>query len=213
MDVSFHARFIAVLVVAACSAINSAAAEPAASDLPAEWLQAWRSPGVEFRPLQIVHGVRAQQATPEAMKRLKDLGLGGIVCNVAFDSYLRSEANWQTWVEAVKACAQVGLRVWIYDEEGYPSGAAGGLVLKENPGFEALALAYDPVACGPVYRPGLLRAHARLQQFPRGAALPQPHRQGGGRELHTGDSRRLSTSVWSPFSARQSRRSSPMSLR
>jgi len=34
--------------------------------------------------------------------------------------------------------------VWIYDEDGYPSGAAGGLVLEKNPKFEALALAYDP---------------------------------------------------------------------
>ncbi len=149
MDVSLHAKCIAVLIVATCGAISRAAAEPAVSDLPVEWLQAWRNPGVEFRPLQIVHGVPARQATTEAMKSLKDLGLGGIVCNVAFDSYLRSEANWQTCVDAVKACTDVGLRVWIYDEDGYPSGAAGGLVLKENPNFEALALAYDRARADP----------------------------------------------------------------
>jgi hypothetical protein len=43
----------------------------------------------------------------------------------------------------------VGLRVWIYDEDGYPSGAAGGLVLKESHDFEALALAYDPSRVDP----------------------------------------------------------------
>ena len=161
MEVSFHAKFIAVLVVVACCATSPAATEPVASDLPAEWLQAWRSPGVECRPLQIVHGVPAQQATVEAMKRLKDLGLGGIVCNVAFDNYLRSEANWQACVQAVRACAEVGLRVWIYDEDGYPSGAAGGLVLKENPGFEALALAYDPSRADPfVVRASYEHTHA-----------------------------------------------------
>jgi len=149
MHVSFHAKLSAVLVVVACCAVNCAAAESGASDLPAEWLQSWRSPGAEFRPLQIVHGVPAKQATAEAMKSLKDLGLGGIVCNVAFDKYLRGEANWQTPVEAVKACAELGLRVWIYDEEGYPSGAAGGLVLKENRDFEALALAYHPSRADP----------------------------------------------------------------
>jgi hypothetical protein len=161
MNVSLYGKLIAVLVIVACSTVDSAAAEPAASDLPAEWLQAWRSPGVELRPLQIVHGVPAQQATPEAMERLKDLGLGGIVCNVAFDSYLSSEANWRTCVEAVKACAQVGLRVWIYDEEGYPSGAAGGLVLKENRDFESLALAYDPSRADPfVVRASYEHTHA-----------------------------------------------------
>ncbi len=158
---SSYAKAIAVLVVVGCWAIASAAAEPSALDLPAEWLQAWRSPGVEHRPLQIVHGVGERQATPEAMKRLKDVGLGGIVCNVAFDSYLRSDANWQTLIEAVKACKEVGLRVWIYDEEGYPSGAAGGLVLKHDSGFEALALAYDPSCTDPfILRPSYEYTHA-----------------------------------------------------
>ena len=158
---TLHAKPITVLVVAACSAINSAAVEPVAPDLPAGWLQAWRNPGVEFRPLQIVHGLPAQRATPDAMKRLKDVGLGGIVCNVAFDNYLRSEQNWQTCVQAVKACEEVGLRVWIYDEDGYPSGAAGGLVLKEDPGFEALALAYDPSRADPfVVRASYEHTHA-----------------------------------------------------
>lgn len=141
---SLHARCIVILTLTASLAVNGAAAPPAEANLPAQWLRAWRDPGVEFRPLQIVHGVPAGQATSDAMRRLKALGLGGIVCNVAFDDYLRSEKNWQTCVRAVEACAQVGLRVWIYDEDGYPSGAAGGLVLEENPGFEALALAYDP---------------------------------------------------------------------
>ena len=33
------------------------------------------------------------------------------------------------------------LRVWIYDEQYYPSGSAGGLALADHPEFEALALA------------------------------------------------------------------------
>jgi hypothetical protein len=95
------------------------------------------------------------------MRRLKDLGLGGIVCNVAFGDYLRSEANWQSCIDAVKACAEVGLRVWIYDEDGYPSGAAGGLVLQENAGLEALALAYDPSRPEPfIVRPSYEHTHA-----------------------------------------------------
>ncbi|MBN1359702.1 MAG: hypothetical protein JW993_03870 [Sedimentisphaerales bacterium] len=141
--------------LAVCLACGAAAGGPAASDLPAEWLSAWRDPGVGLRPLQIVHGV------PAAMQELKDLGLGGIVCNVAFGDYLRSEANWRACVAAVEACAKVGLRVWIYDEDGYPSGAAGGLVLEENPAFEALALAYDPSRADPfVIRTSYEHTHA-----------------------------------------------------
>ncbi|UCC64004.1 MAG: hypothetical protein JSV36_02795, partial [Anaerolineae bacterium] len=74
----------------------------------------------------------------------KDLGLGGIVCNVDFADYMASEEHWATLVRAVEAARDAGLVVWLYDEEGYPSGAAGGLVLKADPAFEALVLTYDP---------------------------------------------------------------------
>ncbi|NLT78301.1 MAG: hypothetical protein GXX98_17410 [Planctomycetes bacterium] len=133
----------------------------AATSLPRPWLDDWHQPSVRLRPLQIVHGVPPEQATLDGMMGLKDLGLGGIVCNVAFGEYLRSERNWQVLVRAVEACSQAGLRVWIYDEDGYPSGAAGGLVLDENPGFEALALAYDPCQADPfVFRPAYEHTHA-----------------------------------------------------
>ncbi|MHC4890082.1 MAG: hypothetical protein ACYTEO_11550, partial [Planctomycetota bacterium] len=111
--------------------------------IPAEWALAWSNPTSELRPLQILHGIPAKQATPAGMKMLKELGLGGIVCNVDFNKYMVSVARWETLIQGVEACREVGLVVWIYDEEGYPSGAAGGLVLKRNPKFEALALTYD----------------------------------------------------------------------
>ncbi len=148
-------------VVVAFGAVLSNAPILHSAELPDSWLPDWSHPPVQCRPLQIVHGVPAQQATPEAMAKLKDLGLGGIVCNVAFGEYLRSEANWRALEQAVKSCQEVGLRVWIYDEDGYPSGAAGGLVLEGHPEFEALALAYDPSQSDPfILRPAYEHTHA-----------------------------------------------------
>jgi hypothetical protein len=51
---------------------------------------------------------------------------------------------------------KLGLVVWIYDEQGYPSGAAGGQVLQQNPAYEAMELAYDkdgevPLIVRPAY--------------------------------------------------------------
>jgi hypothetical protein len=130
-------------------------------DLPDRWLRDWTYPPVECRPLQIMHGVPPQQATPEAMRQLKDLGLGGIVCNVSFGEYLRSDAHWRTMTQVVESCKQVGLRVWIYDEDGYPSGGAGGLVLEGHPEYEALALTYDPSRAAPfVVRAAYEHTHA-----------------------------------------------------
>ena len=130
--------------------LNSSAA------MPSGWMQAWSDPGSKLRPMQIVHGLAPNQASQAGLTVFKDLGLGGIVCNVSFDRYLQSEENWNTLAQAVKICSQLGLRVWIYDEDGYPSGSAGGLVLKKNPDHEALSLTYDfarpePFALRPAY--------------------------------------------------------------
>jgi hypothetical protein len=137
--------------------------EPAKAEfeLPTDWSAAWQNPPAEFRPLQIVHGVPDGQANVAGMTALKNLGLGGIVCNVDFAEYLVSQAHWDTLVQAVDACRKTGLIVWIYDEEGYPSGAAGGLVLKNNPDYEALALTYDPSRPEPfALRPAYEYTHA-----------------------------------------------------
>lgn len=132
-----------------------------APDWPTSWMAAWSAPAAELRPLQIVHGVSPDQANPAAMTGLKDLGLGGIVCNVSFADYLVSEPNWATLVKAVDACRETGLLVWIYDEKGYPSGSAGGLVLKEDPKLEALAVAYDSSKPEPfILRPAYEHTHA-----------------------------------------------------
>jgi len=137
---------ITILLFSRSSCLCGQPSEQLQSDcgLPIQWVAEWSDPPLELRPLQIVHGMPPSKATTEAATALKNLGLGGIVCNVCFDQYLVSETLWDTLVRAVQACKEVGLAVWIYDEDGYPSGAAGGRVLKRNQDFEALALAYDP---------------------------------------------------------------------
>lgn len=51
--------------------------------------------------------------------------------------------------------------VWIYDEKGYPSGSAGGLVLRNNPEYEAQELAYDASRPDPfILRPSYEFTHA-----------------------------------------------------
>lgn len=165
---------------------NRSAADVAPESLlPGAWQAAWKAPPPADRPLQIVHGIRLdgrwppgifgmgvvdvrgvagksrQEIALAVMTALRDRGLGGIVCNVAFDQYLRSEEHWQTLKASVEACRRLGLVVWIYDEEGYPSGAAGGLVLANHPEYEAQALAYDATQPDPlILRPAYEHTHA-----------------------------------------------------
>jgi hypothetical protein len=134
------------------------AAEPA---LPATWQAAWQQPVLGDRPLQIIHKIDPKRSSPTGMKYYQDLGLGGAVTNVGFDQYLVSEENWQKLVAGVEAFANAGMSVWLYDEKGYPSGSAGGLVLKDHPEYEAQELAYDASQSDPfIVRPSYEYTHA-----------------------------------------------------
>lgn len=127
--------------------------------LPEKWLNAWSSPSVEYRPLQIVHGADIRQ---NATYYKDSCGLGGVVCNVPFgENYLKSEDEWKVYVEGVKAMRDHGLRVWIYDEDGYPSLGAGGRVLEADPSLEALEMVYDKDSKNPfTVRPCYEYTHA-----------------------------------------------------
>jgi hypothetical protein len=111
------------------------------SILPEKWTKFWTSPPTYYRPLQIVHGADIRG---KASYYKDTCGLGGVVCNVPFgENYLKSESDWKIFVDGVKAMHQNGLRVWIYDEDGYPSLGAGGRVLEADPSLEALEMVYD----------------------------------------------------------------------
>lgn len=153
-------------------------AAPAERKLPTDWQAAWDQPAARHRPLQIVHGIplqvtvrgdegkealdeRLRDAARKRVRSYQELGLGGLVCNVAFDDYMKSEQNWLRLIAVVEACQELGLIVWIYDEDGYPSGAAGGLVLTENRDFESLELAFDEELADPfIVRPAYEHTHA-----------------------------------------------------
>ncbi len=80
----------------------------------------------------------------------RSAGWGGM--NVQYpdwgEGYLQTKESWSKFAEALKACKENGLSMWIYDERGYPSGKAEALVLKDHPEFEAQGLFYDALDIG-----------------------------------------------------------------
>jgi hypothetical protein len=111
-------------------------------------------PGNEFRPLQIVHGLDHHLDDPVSLtgthkldaflEKLARLGTGGIVTNVGFRDYLVSPQQWDVLRYGMQKASDLGLRLWLYDEKGYPSGTAGGIVTRANPEYTALGLACYP---------------------------------------------------------------------
>ncbi len=112
---------------------------------------AFANPSNEFRPLQIVHGLDRMLSDPEHLageegidQRLEQLvraGTGGIVANVGFKEYLVSPRQWQIFRYGMQKADELGLVLWLYDEKGYPSGTAGGIVTRSHPEYVALGLA------------------------------------------------------------------------
>ena len=124
-----------------CGVIPAVAAAAHAPLLGPEMAAAFRDPPPRHRVLQIIHGFPDDRAAAERrVERLVARGFGGAVVNVAFDAYLRSEEKWDAFRAGVEAAGNAGLVLWLYDEDGYPSGAAGGLTLEGRPEWEARGL-------------------------------------------------------------------------
>ena len=114
---------------------------------------------VPYLPLSLTHGFGYPINAPISEKQriirsvLEDLqakGFGGLVTNVCQADYLRNDEEWTILRWLIQTSHEMGLRVWLYDEKGYPSGGAGGLTLDEgNPDWQAQGLAMKAVTFGP----------------------------------------------------------------
>ena len=137
-----HHKIILTLLCCFLPLASVVAADDSA--VPSKWLPAWNTPPLADRPLQIVHGhVPLSRANSQGMDYYLNRGLGGLVLNVGSKDYLENPAEWDKIEKLVEACAERGMVVWVYDEDGYPSGEAGGRVLEVNPRFEAQELVFD----------------------------------------------------------------------
>lgn len=68
---------------------------------------------------------------------LQSYGVGGVLTTVAYKDYLASDASYALARTNVDIATNKGMRAWIMDDRGYPSGAAGGLVVAGHPEYEA----------------------------------------------------------------------------
>ena len=98
---------------------------------------------VFFKPTRMVHRFNFEpEDTYEEkcakmrarIEELKAKGYGGIVTNIAWgQTYLNDPTEFELMKEKVQICKELGMRLWIYDENGYPSGIAGTKTIEKTP--------------------------------------------------------------------------------
>lgn len=110
-----------------------------------DWEEDFRNPPAVFRLHMMCHDLadpEAEAPCSRVLSRAKD-GVTGYVTNISWKSageYLKNPEAWKRLNDAVSACVKAGARVWLYDENGFPSGTAGGLTLRECPEAESLGI-------------------------------------------------------------------------
>ncbi|MDR0575876.1 MAG: hypothetical protein LBG96_17945 [Tannerella sp.] len=101
----------------------------------------FRQPPAKFKFHALDHDLVSRENPEPYIDSLIERGVTGLVINVTWDeNYMKDEKAWQSLNQLVRLLKSKGLLLWIYDEYGYPSGHAGGLVLAENKDYEALGI-------------------------------------------------------------------------
>ncbi|MCL5745476.1 MAG: hypothetical protein M1541_16390 [Acidobacteria bacterium] len=151
------------LVFCCCSA--SAQNPSAARQLSLNRLeQEFASPPAEYRgkPFWSWNGDLKQEELIRQIHVLKDMGMGGFFMHSR--TGLKTEYLGNEWFRLINAsadeAARLGIEAWLYDEDRWPSGSAGGLVTR-NPQYRMKTLTIEQVPMKDFHwRPDALAAFA-----------------------------------------------------
>lgn len=139
---------------------------------------AFENPDRRYGPFQVVHDFQfvalnlkeiynwLPETTEEEklahikwrLERLAARGYAGVVLNCDHREYMQERAlvRLRSTLEYVR---ELGLKAWIYDEQYYPTGSAGGLTLRDHPELNNQALACVAKDVGDT-RGGPVRIHS-----------------------------------------------------
>jgi len=131
--------FFVIAVVLLSSAVAPGQGRPptASLDSHAAVLKAFADPPAEFRsaPLWVWNDRVTREEIDEQLADFKSRGIGGVFIHPRpglITPYLSDE--WLSlWRHAVDVGKKLGMKIWIYDENSYPSGFAGGHVPAQLP--------------------------------------------------------------------------------
>ena len=93
-------------------------------------------PGAEYKgkPFWAWNGLLVQKELLRQIDIMKEMGFGGFFMHSR--TGLETEYLGEEWFQLINTCADYaqvhGMEAWLYDEDRWPSGSAGGIVTKEE---------------------------------------------------------------------------------
>ncbi|HUT60473.1 MAG TPA: glycosyl hydrolase [Phycisphaerae bacterium] len=112
--------------------------------LPEQLTETWRNPPAIYRgaPFWSWNSHLDPQRLCRAIESMHRAGMGGFFMHSRYG--LKTPYLSEKWFECVSACVakarELNMKAYLYDEDRWPSGTAGGAVTRENPAFGAHAM-------------------------------------------------------------------------
>jgi hypothetical protein len=99
--------------------------------------ESFKNPAAEYRtfPFAVWNDKMTEENIDEKLKEMKEQGCGGVIIHPRpglITEYL-SDEWFSLYKHAVSTAKSLGMEIWIYDENSYPSGFAGGHVPAQMP--------------------------------------------------------------------------------
>lgn len=104
-----------------------------------EWIESLRSPAAEYRstPFWSFNDRLDPNELVAQIHAMKEAGIGGFIMHAR--GGLLTPYMSEDWMRCAEACIsearRLGMHVWLYDENGWPSGFGGGAVVRENSAY------------------------------------------------------------------------------
>ncbi len=109
----------------------------------------FKNPPIYYRPLKyMVPSDPSDSSNIQISNRLKEIsnlkyqGFGGVMTGVNTHDYLDNEGHWKALRKELGQIEKLGMRAWIWDDRGRPSGKAAGKVVERYPEGQSRALLY-----------------------------------------------------------------------
>lgn len=113
-------------------------------------LETWHAPPAEFRsaPFWSWNGELDPMRLCREIDSMNEAGMGGFFMHSRYG--LKTPYLSEDWFACVTVCiqraAELGMKAYLYDEDRWPSGPAGGIVTRDNPEYAKHVLIAGPPA-------------------------------------------------------------------